>query len=144
MKERPIVRVSLVALLVALAYFPGSTAEAREVRTRTGLSEQFQFEMHDLKVAHQGGNTLALKVSYDYRRGIKPSEYPDFTRLAGACDEFFKSYPNATDFWEILNLKLTALLLREFPALDSVTVEIHVAPTERLPYARASVATRTR
>ena len=110
----------------------------------TRVQERFEFELRDLKVAHQGGNTLTLKLRYDYRPGLKPAEYPDFRKLAQSCEEFFKGYPNDTDFWEILNLKLTARLLREFPALAAITVEIQVAPTERIPFPRSSTVTRSR
>ena len=108
------------------------------------ISERFQFEIPKLAVAHQGGNELTLRVSYDYARGLKARDYPDFRQLALACEEFFRSYPNQTDFWEILNLKLTGNLLANFPAVASITVEIQVAPSARIPYPRASVVTRMR
>ncbi|OAI42360.1 hypothetical protein AYO41_00935 [Verrucomicrobia bacterium SCGC AG-212-E04] len=108
------------------------------------VAEGFQFELRDRSVAHQGGNTLNLKVSYTYRPRLKVSEYPDFTRLARACDDFLSGYPNQTDYWEILNLKLTSQLLAKYPALASITIEIHVAPTAAIPYPRASIVTRTR
>ncbi len=117
---------------------------AREEIGWTRTQERFEFEIRDLKVTHQGGNALTLKLRYDYRRGLKPADYPDFRRIAQACEEFFTSYPNDADFWEVLNLKLTARLLREFPALESVTLEIHVAPTDRIPFPRTSIVTRSR
>jgi hypothetical protein len=136
-------RLAPIALLAFLSGSLAPTLSAKDPRP-TRVQEQFEFEMRDVKVAHQGGNTLVLKLRYDYRGGLKPAEYPDFRRLAMTCEEFFKSYPNETDYWEILNLKLTARLLREFPALAKITAEIHVAPTDQIPYPRTSTVTRTR
>ncbi len=141
MKIRLLASITLLLLCAA----PAAPVQAREREwPLTRAHERFEFELRDLKVAHQGGNTLTLKLRYDYRRGLKPADYPDFRKLAQTCEEFFKGYPNDADFWEILNLKLTARLLREFPALAAITVEIHVAPTERIPYPRASTVTRSR
>lgn len=138
-----ILRLAPIALLALLAVMPAPTLLAREpIGIR--VQEQFEFELRDLKVAHQDGNTLTLKLRYDYRRGLRAADYPDFRKLAQSCEDFFKGYPNDTDYWEILNLKLTARLLREFPALASITVAIHVAPTERIPFPRASTVTRSR
>jgi hypothetical protein len=138
-----ILRIAPIALL-ALQFAPlAPSLPAKDLRTAR-VQEQFEFEMRDLKVAHQGGNTLTLKLRYDYRPGLKAMEYPDFRRLAQACEDFFKTYPNDADFWEIVNLKLTARLLREFPALARITMEIQVAPTDRIAFPRASTVTRTR
>ena len=82
--------------------------------------------------------------SLDYRPGLKARDYPDFTSLARTTQEFLQTYPNDTDFWEILNLKLTDMLLHEYPALAAITIEIQVAPTEKIPFPRASMVTRSR
>jgi hypothetical protein len=136
-------RLTSIALLVLLSGALTPSLSAKDPRS-TRVQEQFEFVMQDLKVAHQGGNTLTLTLRYDYRPGLQSAEYPDFRRLARACEEFFKSYPNDTDYWEILNLKLTARLLREFPAVAKMTVEIQVAPTDQIPFPRTSTVTRTR
>ena len=142
MKVLWIARIPLIALLALLAGPPASSLPARDLRA-TRVHEQFEFELRDVKVSHQGGNTLTLKIRYDYRGGLKPSEYPDFTVLAKACEDFLRTYPNDSDFWEIVNLKLTALLLHDFRALTSVTSEMRVAPTERIPFPRASTVSRS-
>lgn len=131
--------VSFCAVVLPVVAVPSHAAEGQET-----VAEGFQFEMRDLAVAHQGGNSLNLKVSYQYKLRLKADEYPDFTLLNRASEEFFAGYPNQTDFWEILNLKLTGALLEKFPALASITIEIRVAPTPRIPFPRASTVTRTR
>lgn len=134
---RPLALVG--CFLISVHFAPAGSAE-----TPAGVTERFQFEIRDLTVAHQGGNHLNLEASYQYKAGLKAEEYPDFTLLIRACEEFFAGYPNETDFWEILNLKLTSALLEKFPTLTSITMKIHVAPTTRIPYARASTVTRDR
>ena len=136
-------RLAFFALLAVLCGASASPLTAKDQRP-TRVQEHFEFEIRDLKVSHQGGNTLTLKVRYTYRTGLKPADYPDFRKLAETAEEFFRSYPNDGDFWEIVNLKLTMRFLREFPALASVTLEIQVAPTDRIPYSRSSTVTRTR
>ncbi len=106
--------------------------------------EEFAFEIRDHPVVHQGGNILTLKVRYRYRDGLKLEEYPDFTKVAAQTEEFFARYPNQTDFWELVNLKLTTLLLENYAAFSSVTVEILVSPSSRIPYSRSSTVTRSR
>ena len=140
MKARFIPQVALLVLAIVApaGVTNGKGPSASQVR------EQFEFEIRDFKVSHQGGNVLTLKVRYDYRAGLRAANYPDFRELAKACEEFLRTYPNNTDFWEILNLKLTARLLRDFPALASITIEIRVAADDHDPYFRASTVTRTR
>jgi hypothetical protein len=140
----PFLRLRFVILLLCCALFAFSSPAVRAAEPSGKVVEGFQFELRDRAVAHQGGNTLTLKVSYTYRPRLRVSEYPDFTLLARACEDFFASYPNQTDFWEILNLKLTKLLLAKYPALASITIEIHVAPSASISYPRASTVTRTR
>ena len=135
-------RCLLLTLCCVLLSIEPATVCALEPRGR--VVERFEFELRDRAVAHQGGNTLNLKVTYLYQPRLKLADYPDFTQLVRACEEFFANYPNRTDFWEILNLKLTRLLLAKFPALASITIEIHVAPTASIPYPRTSTVTRFR
>ncbi|KAM3099958.1 hypothetical protein ACKFKF_13300 [Phormidesmis sp. 146-12] len=40
-----------------------------------------------------------------------PLEYPEFTQIYNYIDNFLKTYPNETDFWEILNKNLVSDLL---------------------------------
>ncbi len=133
--------LALVGALILPLVGP-ELAAAAEPNSR--LIEQFQFELRDLVISHQGGNTLQIIVQYDYRSGIKASEYPDFRGLAKECEDFFRNYPNSTDFWEVLNRKLTAQVLQRHAELAAVRCEIRVAPTEREAHHRASIVTRRR
>ena len=106
--------------------------------------EGFSFQMRDYSINHQGLNTLNVSVRYNYKDGIRTEDYPDFQELDKTCDDFFVHYPNPDTYWEILNKELTARLLEKYPMLSSVTIEIQVSPTARIPFPRASTVTRTR
>ena len=112
------------------------------VETAT-LQEGFSFQLKDLQVPQQGGNTLNVSVRYSYKAGIRNDEYPDFRLLARACEDFLRDYPDKKAFWEVLNKELTAAVMERFPALASITVEIQVSPTSAIPYPRASTVTRS-
>lgn len=109
-------------------------------RTTDGkLGEAWDFKIPNYSIDHQGLNNLNIDVKYQYKPGITQEEYPDFVPIYKTIDNFLTTYPNETDFWEILNKSLTQKLLAENPALDSLQIGIEVLPTSRLPYDRASI-----
>ena len=105
------------------------------------LKENFNFELLDYEIEHQGQAVIDIAVDLDYQEGIgeeNPFEYPDFIPIAEFIDNFLVTYPNETDFWEILNKNLIRTLLTEpIPTpygveynldevLDSLTIDIQV------------------
>jgi hypothetical protein len=54
------------------------------------------------------------------------------------------NYPSKTDYWEIVNKRITAMLMLKYPAIVSLTCELKVDPSRQVPYARLSRATRER
>jgi len=108
------------------------------------LVEEFSFLIKDFKVDHQGENTLNIKVKIRYKKSMLVTDYPDFRVIAKDIEAFLTSYPNETDYWEIVNKKITLLVLDKYSAIESVTSEIEVSPTPAVPYVRSSVATRVR
>ncbi len=135
---------AFVVAAVLLPMVPAPAGRAEPTAKSAALQEGFAFELRDLSVPLQGGNSLTVSVQYGYRDGIRTEEYPDFRLLARACEDFFANYPDKKAYWEVLNKELTALLLERFPALKHITVEIRVAPTSAIPYARSSRVTRSR
>ena len=109
------------------------------------LTEEFSFLIEDFKMNHQSEvNNLNLKVRVRYENGISDSKYPDFRAIAKDIEEFLNTYPNRTDYWEILNKKLTLLVLKKYPMLSSITSEIQVSLSEKVSYTRSSIITRNR
>ena len=83
-------------------------------------------------------------MRYDYVRGIGEKEYPDFVPMARLVEKFLTDYPNKNTYWEIVNKQLTQRLLAEYHGLASVTCELHVPPSARFKFTRASFVTRER
>ena len=109
------------------------------------LSEEFSFLIKDFKINHQGEtNTLNISITYRYVMNIANSDYPDFRWLAKDVETLLGNYPNKTDYWEIVNKQITALLMKKYPALASVTCEMTVDPSANVPYTRSSRVTRNR
>jgi hypothetical protein len=140
----------LVIILLAIATTPFAysqslkPAQQRQPQT-SRLIEQFSFELPDFKMDHQGEtNHLDISISYRYVTNIANSEYPDFRWLAKDVETLLNSYPNKTDYWEIVNKQVTALLLKKYPALTNVTSEFEVKPSRNVPYTRSSSVTRSR
>ena len=108
------------------------------------LVEEFSFLIKDFKVDHQGENNLNISVRYRYKAKMSVPDYPDFRLIAKDIETFLTNYPNETDYWEIVNKKITELILKKYSTLVSVTSQIEVSPSATVPYLRSSIATRTR
>jgi hypothetical protein len=108
-------------------------------------TEEFSFLIEDFKMNHQSEiNNLNIKVRLWYENGIIESKYPDFRAIAKDIEDFLSNYPNKVDYWEILNKKLTLLVLRKYPMIENITSEIQVSPSEKVSYLRSSIVTRSR
>jgi hypothetical protein len=109
------------------------------------LTEEFSFLIQDFKIDHQSEvNNLNIKVRLRYENGISESKYPDFRAILKDIEGFLSNYPNKVDYWEILNKKLTLLVLRKYPMIENITSEIQVSPSEKVSYLRSSIVTRSR
>jgi len=151
--SRPLLIVSTLLMMLLIHLATGARAQSVHssppVKVSKGKSapimEGFYFLMSDYKMEHQGEtNTLNIKVSYSYVKGIADDQYPDFIPIRKDVDKFLTEYPNEMTFWEILNKQLTSRLIEKYPALASVTCEIQVTPSSKYPFTRGSVVTRTR
>ena len=107
------------------------------------LIEEFSFILQDFKMNHQGeNNNLNIKIRYCYKSRISNSEYPDFTVVAKDIQNFLNNYPNKDDYWEILNKKLTLMVLEKYPVLANISSEIEVSPSRLTAYTRSSIVMR--
>ena len=145
----------LLCSLVLIFLFSGlcgpmvysQTPANRFAQTHDGgqLIEEFSFSLKDFKMDHQGEvNNLNISISFRYVNNITKADYPDFRWLAKDVETLLNKYPNRDDYWEIVNKQVTALLLKKYPALVSVTCEVKVDPSRLVPYARSSRVTRER
>ena len=109
------------------------------------LTEEFSFQIKDFKMVHQTQtNNLNISISYRYIANIQKPDYPDFRWLAKDVESLLSNYPNKDDYWEIVNKRITSMLLSKYRGLSSVNCEIKVDPSSLIPYARSSRVTRER
>jgi len=124
---------------------PTNIVSQRKLQDHGRLVEEFSFWIKDFKVDHQGENhNLNISISYRYVANITKTQYPDFRWLAKDVETLLTNYPNEDDYWEIVNKQLTALLLKKYAGLMSVTSELKVDPSPLVPYTRSSRVTRQR
>jgi hypothetical protein len=124
---------------------PTNIVSQRKVQDHGRLVEEFSFWIKDFKVDHQGEHhNLNISISYRYVGNITKTQYPDFRWLAKDVETLLTNYPNEDDYWEIVNKQLTALLLKKYAGLMSVTIELKVDPSPLVPYTRSSRVTRQR
>ena len=134
----------LAILLITIASFSVAYPQQRQ-QQKSQLIEQFSFSIPSFEMNHQGEtNKLNISISYRYVTNIANSEYPDFRWLAKDVETLLKDYPNKGDYWEIVNKRVTSMLLTKYPAITSITSEFEVAPSRLVPYSRSSLVTRSR
>ena len=120
--------------------------DQKPARSESGvLVEEFTFLIKDFKIDHQGEtNNLNITIRYRYKAGISKPEYPDFTVIAKDIETLLTNYPNDDDYWEILNKRITLMVLDKYPALTRITSELQVSPSPKNHYLRSSITTRER
>jgi hypothetical protein len=121
---------------------PAANSSARS----TGIAvEEFSFLIKDFQLDHQTEHhNLNISISYRYVPNITKARYPDFRWLAKDVETFLSNYPNEDDYWEIVNKEVTSMLMKKYSALASLTCELKVDPSGKVPYTRSSRVTRTR
>ncbi|HEV8430077.1 MAG TPA: hypothetical protein VGQ41_19400 [Pyrinomonadaceae bacterium] len=139
----------ILILVAVVATGPGwSVVYSQSLKTPASaaqLVEEFSFLIKDFRMDHQGqANNLNISISYRYAANISKADYPDFRWLAKDIETLLSNYPNEDDYWEIVNKQITALLLKKYPGIASVTSEIKVDPTSAVLYTRSSRVTRER
>ena len=110
-----------------------------------GLVEQFSFLIKDFKIDHQGeNNNLNITIWYRYKAHLSNAEYPNFMLIAKDIETLLTNYPNEEDYWEIVNKKITLMVLEKNPAIAKITSQMQVSPSPQDPYLRSSFVTRDR
>ena len=137
-------RATLVVLMVTLLWCSPSAVVVAQSRQRAPV-EEFSFLLKDLKLDHQGEvNNLNITIRLRYKVNVSDSEYPDFRAVAKDIETLLSNYPNKTDYWEIVNKKITLMVLTKYSAIVKVMSEIQVSPSAQVPYQRSSTVTRER
>jgi len=143
-------QILFLAIIILLLISPVSAQKSLSSDTDSKnensvlLAEDFSFLIQDFKMNHQSEvNNLNIKIRVRYENGISDSKYPDFRAIVKDIEDFLNNYPNKIDYWEILNKKLTLLVLKKYRMLSSITTEIQVSPSQKVFYLRSSIVTRS-
>ena len=135
-----------IGVTLSVQDVPASSVYTQQQTSRPtpALVEEFSFNLTDFKVDHQGASVLNIEIKFRYRQNMQLADYPDFRSLAKDVENFITNYPNETDYWEIVNKKLTQMLMDKYPVLSSVNSRIQISPQKDIPYTRTSTTTRMR
>ena len=137
--------VLLIALTASASYAQRNQKPVALTGKSSVLVERFSFLIKDFKINHQGeNNNLNITIWYRYRAHISNAEYPDFTLVARDIETVLTNYPNEEDYWEILNKKITLMVLEKYPAIAKITSQMQVSPSPKNAYLRSSIVTRDR
>jgi hypothetical protein len=75
-------------------------------------------------VHHQGINKLDINIHYTYKPDF--DRYVNDSALRNDVDSVLGNYPDTVSWWEIVNKKLTAALIKKYPMVESLTSDILV------------------
>jgi hypothetical protein len=132
----------LSGLALALFIFAGASCPARAAEPVA--QESIHFAIENLPLQQQGPQVVTLGVTLGYAAGIGPKDYPDFEEVYRKLEVWMKTYPSKDDYWEVFNKQLCRRVLKEYPMLGSVTLELTVRPTFGVPYLQTIRTTLTR
>lgn len=88
-------------------------------------SEGFGFKLDTQETIQNELKNAVLEVTYTYKEGIQPNEYPDFLWLGDAIDAYLKEHWGEGSRWDLVKPVLTAYLLEKFPMVEQVEITLN-------------------
>jgi hypothetical protein len=64
--------------------------------------------------------------------------------IAKDIETLLTNYPNEGDYWEIVNKRITLMVLEKYPTIAKITSQLQVSPSPKDPYLRSTIVTRDR
>jgi len=100
-------------------------------------TEMVGLSIHNLQICHQGNwRDMTFQIHYQadpLGTANNVSEIRDFVH------EFLNNYPNTTDFWEVMNKKLTLSLTDQFPDIILLESNLAIGPDREFSFPRESI-----
>ncbi len=124
----------------ALAAMSPAALTAAEPKVVEALS----LEIIGLPFDHQGPQVIDVLYRMTYAEGIAQKDIPDFEVIQREIKAYLATYPNKQDYLEVVNKNLCLEILKRYPVLGAVAVDIRVYPTMTVPYAQTSHCTASR
>ncbi|NER00861.1 MAG: hypothetical protein F6K30_29915, partial [Cyanothece sp. SIO2G6] len=124
-----------------MGFPPGWTvAEGDSLVSCDLLDERFGFTLENYAVEYHHGSMLNIDITYRLitTADINVDNYPDSVPMAETVIQFITDYPTKTDYWEIINKKLTRLLLDRYPQMSGITSHITIISNQVIPFTKES------
>lgn len=91
------------------------------------LKESFKFTKLNYLICSKTFKSLDMTVDFDLHANPKPLDYPDYQWVNQAMEEFFAEHPLSFSEWIELKPQLEAFLLKRFPTLTKIDVNVTLA-----------------
>jgi hypothetical protein len=106
--------------------------------------QNWSFAVKGYTVKHQHiVNTVNVVVKYSLQGSSTTLNISNFMSLPNRITQFFVEYPNEDDYWEVVNRRLTEMILREHPEMRSLTISLEVLHRDTIPHTGISTVTAT-
>ncbi len=123
--------------------FPFSTT----VTARPDGRENQLVNLNLSNVAIPARGTIAnVSVNLDYKNGLAPNQYRDANSVANFVQDYLKTTPKSSDFYENINDNLGKALVSDSQlglssVVNALSVKLDVAPTASIPFPFSTTVT---
>lgn len=106
------------------------------------IVEEYSFLIQAFHMQHAAAEAvLDIRIRYKYLAELSPAEYPDFREIAETIKTYLTGYPNKDEYWEVINKELVLMVIGKYQALESLTSELEMQPSETDPDFNSSKVT---
>ena len=119
---------------------------ATSQRAIPSRQESFEVTANISGFSHQGEThspRVLLRYSYAPEKAANLSVYPDYEQLTEATKKFFNEVKDPTQYWEVLAKSLCRGLLRNFPGIQEISVNVTVEPSIKYSSRRTAACAMT-
>jgi hypothetical protein len=106
----------------------------------SAFAQDSQEQGSSIQILHQG-MTNKVNFAFEYRMQNNTSNL-DHKRLNSYIASLLANYPNAYDYWEVVNLAVTQDILEAYPQIAEITLILEIMPRKTIPYYCVSTVTR--
>lgn len=122
----------LLQTICCAALLAGATASyAQEI----SLNEFYSVEVKKFNVfIDNAKHDIDIYITWNFKTNPTPDDYIDSNLVVNTVKTFLKEYPNKSDFWEVVNHKLTSHMIDKFKQVKSFSIKLDVPATKMDPY----------
>lgn len=129
-------------ILAALLFTACTQVFAAELNFNESYSIEIEHFNVDLDSAKRFVNVTA---TWKFKSNPTQNDYLDSNVVNFDIKEFLTNYPNKkTDFWEVINRKLTQHLMQKYTQIRALSIKIEVPKSKTDPYEHYSLVEASR